>query len=490
MLLAQTLLSFFIEGEGPVRFGFPLPAEVLARGLSLSDRDAKLQWRPLQEQPDPVTERVWVELAVAGARGRVRLRARGVGPVDGDEGPVLRVEREKSSQPGRMERLTRWRWCTGEVDQREVSVFLQIGHAAGERFEAGESWTRDSADLAGRFTRVRIAPKEWVRAGVLPPLGPRAKRYREHLVDAAEQLEEMPGVRGKGDYQRSRGVITNLEFDTTLGFARLGLAMENGPLLSRALAAARHLADRDIHPSGLPFCHGQGHRAASPEPGHAWLTGLLLVGCVTADRDLIRVAGGIAHGLARRPPQGEGEEERARDYGWPLLELEAWLRFRDDDACRRAADRFAASILSRWDARNRVLRFGEGERQRRTYEERAWLTGGILLPALRAYAMRVPGSGVRETIAHLERRLVTLVTQGKAGIPVRYWITAGDVRGQVRLRGVPEVFMTLEGVADRDLAKCLRRSMVSKALAGVPRFPDEDLPTAFSIAARCSWVLR
>ena len=95
-----------------------------------------------------------------------------------------------------------------------------------------------------------------------------------------------------------------------------------------------------------------------------------------------------------------------------------------------------------------------------------------------------------EVIRHLERRLVTLLTNGKPGIPVRYWIGDGEIHGQVRLSQVPEAFMVLEGLAEKDLAKCLKRSIVAKALFGVPLQHDEDLATSFSIAARCAWVLR
>ncbi len=55
---------------------------------------------------------------------------------------------------------------------------------------------------------------------------------------------------------------------------------------------------------------------------------------------------------------------------------------------------------------------------------------------------------------------------------------------------MPEAFMVLEGLAEKDLAKCLKRSSVAKSLFGVPLEHDEDLATSFSIAARCGWVLR
>src|SRR5690606_15079637 len=115
-------------------------------------------------------------------------------------------------------------------------------------------------------------------------------------------------------YGRSNGVVTNLEFDTALGFARLWLAHEDPALLRRALDSARHLIDRDLDADGLPFRHGKDHRVAANEPGHTWLAGLLLVGCLSADDELIAAAGTIARGLARRPAQG-GEDERSAAPG-------------------------------------------------------------------------------------------------------------------------------------------------------------------------------
>ena len=90
----------------------------------------------------------------------------------------------------------------------------------------------------------------------------------------------------------------------------------------------------------------------------------------------------------------------------------------------------------------------------------------------------------------MEQRLLGLVLQGRAGLPVRYWVIDGQVTGQVRLRGVPECFMVLEGIAPRSLGRCLARKAVSRALRDVPVDDDPDLATSFSIAARCSWVLR
>ena len=69
----------------------------------------------------------------------------------------------------------------------------------------------------------------------------------------------------------------------------------------------------------------------------------------------------------------------------------------------------------------------------------------------------------------------------------------GRLRGlvlQVRLRGVPEGYMVLEGVAPGALARCLGRQAVSRALRDAPAQDDPDLATSLSITARGSWVLR
>ena len=490
LLLSQVLLTFAVEGEGPVRFGFPLPAQQLQRGLRVSVTGARLQWRRLQGRPDPQSDRVWVELSVAGVRGRARLLAGGVGPSEEGCGAVVTVRTELESDRGWDLRRVRWRWCSGEVDELERRTFNELSEYGGEVFDPGESLTLASPALTGRFLRVRIHSDQWRRAGVLPGTGRLSRRFRERLAELAIGLRELPGARGCGDYGRSGGVVTNLEFDTTLGFARLGLASSSPALLARALGSARHLADRDLHPrSGLPYRHGPGHRVMSPRPGHAWLAGLLLVGCMSADDLLIAAARTIAHGLARHPPPDEAAVERARDYGWPLHELEVWLRFSDDPVCRRAADAYSANLAGRWDARAGVMRFGEGER-RGFYEERAWITGGILVPALRLHLARRPDAELAGVVRVTERRLLQLMAGAAAGLPIRYRVSDGEVRGQLRLRGAVEGYMSLAGVAPAALMRCLSRSAVRRALLAIPDEDDPDLATSLSIAARSDWVYR
>ena len=112
---------------------------------------------------------------------------------------------------------------------------------------------------------------------MLPRCGRRARRFRDALIEVGHALVDLPGVRGRGDYGRDEEVITNLEFDTALGLGRLGLFAEDEVLLRRSLRSARHTRDRDLDVrTGLPFPHGAGHRRGRPEPGHTWLTGMLL----------------------------------------------------------------------------------------------------------------------------------------------------------------------------------------------------------------------
>ena len=487
----QVLLSFMCDSNEPVRFGFPLPVAAVARGLRITKPGALFQWRPLQDRPDPVTGRLWVELAITGVHGRVAIAAGGSGPVSESGGVACTVDIDAQDDEVVEVRRQTWRWTTGEIDWRERRTFRVETEVDGEVYGAGETLTTESSDLAARWLRVGITGKKWARAGVLPQLGRVARPFREHLAQAAQALVQLPGRRGRGDYARSGAVVTNLEFDTTLGLARLGLALERRALLQRAADSARHLVDRDMdRGKGLPFCHGLDHRVAAPEPGHVWLSGVLLVGCLSADEDLIRAARSMAHGLARHPAQGEGRDERLRDRGWPLLEMEAYLRFEHRKSIERAADRLAADLVQRWDPRNRVLRFGEGERRGGVYEERSWLIGGIAVPALRAHMLRRPSAQVAGIVGELERRLMGLVLEGRPGLPIRYWAVDGRVTSQVRLSQVPEGYLLLEGLAPRNLARCLGRKAVSRALGGVPAVDHPDLATHWSMAARCSWIFR
>lgn len=501
LLVAQALLTFTVAGGGPVRFGFPLPEAALARGLALEgSADAVLQWRPLHSAADPRTQRRWCEIVVAGpglehdGKRTLRLRSGG-GPASHDAGgPVCtrRVEVEQASATRTT--TTSWEYVGGVVDRRVrtevVAGELVLGD---ERLAVGEAATDEGAAVMARTLRVSIAPQEWARAGVIPKPTRLGAPWRDHLRAAGKQLQSLPGVRGAGDFAREGGVVTNLEFDTTLGFARLGLACADPTLLARAAQSARHLVDHDLEPdSGLPFAHGQDHRQSPPEPGHAWLQGLLLAGCLFAEDDWITAAGSMARGLARRPrtPPQYAAHDRARDLGWPLLEMEAWLRFRPDPAVARAADDVARELIARFDARAGVVRFGEGERRDGAYEDRAWLTGGILVPALRAYAERTRDARARAIVRASEERLLALLRRGQRGIPIRYYVDRDGLGSELRLSGTAEGFLVLEGLDPVGLGRILARSQVAASLEGVPRPDDPDVATQFSIAARCQWVLR
>ncbi|MEZ5962848.1 MAG: hypothetical protein R3F56_03275 [Planctomycetota bacterium] len=501
LLVAQVLLSFTVEGEGPVRFGFPLPAAALARGLSVEGpRDLALAWRPLPLDVDARSGRQWCELTVAGdglagvGPKRLRLRAGGVAPGHGDRGSPCGRRQEVEVGSAARVTTTVWTFVGGACDQRvrtEVTAGTLV--VGDESLAVGEAMTEETVDLRARTLRVRIDPREWARAGVVPrPTGLGAP-WRRHLCRIGKQLATLPGVRGHGDYGRSGDVVTNLEFDTVLGFLRLGLAEAEPALCARAADSARHLVDHDLEAgSGLPFAHGGDHRSSPPEPGHAWAQGLLLAGCVFADDDWIAAAGSMVRALARQPrtrPQSP-RDDRARDLGWPLCELEAWLCVRRDPAVARAADALARELMARYDPRSKVIRFGEGERRGGGYEERAWLSAGILVPGLRAYAVRTRDPHALTVVRAHEARLLMLLRRGRRGLPIRYHVDAGGLGRELRLSGTAEAFMLLDGMAPRELRRVLARGQVAACLEGVPRADDPDVATQFSIAARCEWILR
>lgn len=501
LLLAQALLTFTVEGSGAVRFGFPLPQAVFARGLSVDGaRGLLVQWRPLQLEPDPATGRRWCEVVVAGAGLAggapkiLHLRTGGVPACPTEGGPACRRRQSVAQEDGTRTTTTSWDFAGGSSDRRtRIEVIggeLEVGD---ERLAAGEALTDENAELRERTLRVHIDARAWARAGVIPMPTRLAAPWRRHLCQIGRQMPSLPGVRGAGDYLRSGDVVTNLEFDTVVGLLRLGLAEGDDALRARAARSACHLVDHDIDAdSGLPFAHGADHRTSPPEPGHVWLQGLLLAGCVFAEDDWIAAAGSMARGLARRPrPRPSTPRlDRARDLCWPLLELEAWLRFRRDAAVARAADALANALLARFDAGTGVVRFGEGERRGGGYEERAWLSGGILVPGLRAYADRTGDRRALAVVRAQESRLLHLLRRGRQGLPIRYYVDRDGLGSELRLSGTAEAFLVLEGVEPAALPRLLARSQVAACLEGVPRLDDPDVATQFSIAARCEWLLR
>jgi hypothetical protein len=317
----QVLLTLPLEGP-PVRFGVPLPAAAVAKGLRLEGHGV-LQWRRLPvggDSPDPV----WVELAICGI-GTGKVVAGGAAVcIDGNGPACVREETHRREPHGPVQQVA-WRWRDGTIDERERTEFDVDAEIGGETFRVGEALTRFAGGIERRADVWCRLPRGFVeRAGLLPAAGGCGETLRRQLAVALPALRELPGVRGAGDFARSGGVVTNLEFDSTFALLRCAVAFGDRELFALAGRCARHLRDRDLDVrTGLPFPHGPDHRTGVPEPGHAWLQGLLWVGLMTADDGLLDTARTIGMGLATRPPNGEGHNERARDFAWPLLELEA-----------------------------------------------------------------------------------------------------------------------------------------------------------------------
>jgi hypothetical protein len=487
----QALLSLTLPDAAPARFGVPLPADALDHGLRLpDDGGGRLQWRRLSPGADPQTGRVWVELAISGRRGRIQIAADTTGrPNTG--APACAVACEATDLEESRREVTTWRWTTGECDSRTRTLFRAEAVFDGELYADGEALTVLSPDWLSRALRVQLPRELWTTAAVLPRDRGQARTLRTRLVAAAKAMRELPGARGAGDFGRSNGEVTNLEFDTALGLLRLGLCEGDAALLALGYRCARHTLDRDMDPrSGMPFPHGPTHRSGRPEPGHVWLQGMLLAGCLFADDELLAGAGSIAHGLAHEPPMGEGAGERARDYAWPLLELESWLAFAPDPECVAAADHLAAAISQRFDAHARTFAFGEGRVGKGVYFERAWITGGIVLPALRAHLRRRPDDRLANQVATVAAALLQQLGNGKPGIPTHWRVVGSDTVAAHRAHDDPFAAMFLEGFAADELQRLLRKDGLWRALGEIPGLKDPDLATAFSQVARCSWVYR
>lgn len=485
--IAQTLFSL-ASIDAPVRFGVVLPVATVQAGLALRHGRA-MSWRELPLRAS--NGFVWIEIAAVPAGGRFAV---GVG--DAPPSPAL-VMRQSCSIPGVTVSVpvetTRWEWADGSVDERRVHSFVTETTQGCENFGAGEAWTQESPELASRCAAVTRLPRGFhERAGLLPPIGQLARELRRHLATAAAALVELPGLRGAGDYMRSGGVVTNLEFDTTLALLRLALALGDDSLLLRARRSALHLCDRDLDMrSGLPFRHGPDHRVATPEPGHAWLQGLLWMGAICADERMLGAAQQIARGLAAFPAVAEAAHERARDFAWPLHELEAYLVWRNDTVVATAADAMALAIAARYRPDLRCFCFGEGAFvDGPGYFERAWITGGIVLPALRAHLQRRPNRELQRAVDEATQQLVLRIGQGRGGLPTHWRAVRGSVFAEHRAEHDPKAFLMLEGMPLPDLRKLLSKPHVLRGLMETPALDDPDLPTSFTLAARCSWVYR
>ncbi|MBL8752861.1 MAG: hypothetical protein JNK15_06125 [Planctomycetes bacterium] len=485
------LLTIPLDGR-PLRLGVPLPATAVAQGLRLEGK-GRLQWRRLPiggEGADPV----WVELALTGPPGVVKVFAGGAGPCPGD-GPVLRREVLDESLPDARVHTRRWHFHDGSVHECVRRVFPAATVWCGEPFAAGEAstaWNDGYAHGADAWCRLGRDLAE--ASGVLPHAGgggATTKALRAHLRTVWPQLLELPGLRGAGDHGRSGGVVTNGEFDTSLALLNGALGLGEPELLLRARRAAVHLVDRDLDGrTGLPFPHGPEHRTGVPEPGHVWLSGLLRVGLLTADDELLQAAGALAGALAASPPLGEGKQERLRDYAWPLLELEAWLAVQPDPVAARAADRLAVAIARRWDATRATFVFGEGEVEPGVYLERGWLLGGLLLPALRAHLVRRPNTQLAERVAACEAKLLQRIGSHGQGLPTHWQSTVGEVFAVHREERTAAAAFLLDALPSDDLARLLRRATVRAAVKEMPSPDDPDLATQLTLLMRCRWVWR
>ncbi|MFK7742968.1 MAG: hypothetical protein AB8H80_21830 [Planctomycetota bacterium] len=559
-LVVGPLLTFVSDGQ-PMRFGVAVPHRALVEGLSLKGRGV-LQWRCLPvgggRQTEDPERPVWIELAVLAPRGTVRVvlggapgsgsgpgsGARGVRGRDGrgssmghghcpdgvcpdglcpdGRGPAfVRTKTDRRVAHGH-EHTVRWEWADGTIDERVRTTFTALATLDGESYGVGEArtsvtlglrhrarvWLQASRSRSGGGGGGGGAGHGWGRRlGLLPPAAGRSAtlvRVRRHLAEVVDALHEMPGMRGAGDYRRSGGEITNLEFDTTYGLLRCAIACRQPRAFALALRGAAHLVDRDIDvQTGLPCVHGETHRGVAPEPGHVWLQGLLWVGLVTADDEALQVAHSLGRALCARPPAGEGRNERLRDFAWPLLQLEALHRVSPQPRVALAADRLAVAIVQRFGA-GATCRFGEGQREHGVYFERGWLVAGLLLPALRAHAARRPDEEVQRCVRRLEEWLSDRIGRASEGLPTHWRLaaaaaatgakTSGRAAGRVfavhREHGTARSTWLLEALRPRELRSLVARSPVRRGLDGVPLLDHPDLATEFSMIARCDWPWR
>lgn len=484
-ILVQTLFSIG-PVDGPVRFGVCLPEASVRKGLT---SNGALSWREL-----PLTSQdgnVWVEIAAIPSGDRLVVRS---GAALCEPAVVVRRSIEHATTTGGLPaEVAIWEWANGARDERRVHAFEAETPWGGEVFGAGEFLSIESPSMALRCSAALRLPRALQeRAGLLPAAGPLGREIREWLGVVARALVELPGLRGSGDYARSGGEVTNLEFDTTLALLRLALALGDESLLQRARRAALHTCDRDLDMrTGLPFRHGKDHRLAAPEPGHAWVQGLLWVGAICADDRMLNAAQQIAHGLAAMPAVAEREEERARDYAWPLHELEAYLAMRTDARLAMAADAMATAIVARYRPDLRLFCFGEGEFvDGDGYFERAWLTGGVVLPALRAHLRRHPDREIQRVVDEACAALAARIGHARGGVPTHWRALRNSVFGEHRAEQDPKAMFMLEGLTQSDLRRLVNKPHVQRGFHETPKLDDPDLATSFTMIARCEWIYR
>lgn len=490
---AQVVLAVPLDGK-PLRFGVALPAATLARGLRLDGRGV-LQWRRMPIG-GPAADPAWIELALVGPKGTVRVLAGGDGPCPDGAGPAYVLHRDAADEAGDHVVRERWVWCDGTVDERCRRRSAGAVTAGDDRLAAGEACTTASPGLAQRaLAWCRLPTAHAIAGGLLPAGGgggSTAAALRTQLARALPQLRELPGERGAGDFLRSGGVVTNLEFDTSYALLRCAVALRAPAVFVQAQRAARHLVDRDLDArSGLPFPHGPDHRSGVPEPGHTWLQGVLWCGLLAADDGLLAAAQALGEALALQPPREGGARERLRDFAWPLLELEALLRVAPSPRLAAAADAYAAAIAGRWDPARRAFRFGEDATGDGGVLERGWLAGGLLLPALHAHLRRRPDARLAARTAACAERLVAAVGSRGDGIPT-HWRLDGDGRSFAvhREANTAAACFALDALPADRCADVLARSTVRRATADVLAPDDPDLPTTLTLAARCDWVWR
>ncbi len=485
----QALLALSLDGA-PVRFGVPLPAAAVGKGLRLEGKGV-LQWRRLpvgSSGADPV----WVELAIAAGHGRVVVHAGGASAHPDGRGPAfVREEREVEEQYGRKTTET-WRWCDGTVDERVRTTFFVATTVNDTTWTAGESLTVESEGMAQRLRPVCRFPRAVFECADLLPTGGRLAAFvQKQLAEHVGRLPELPGARGAGDFGRAGGVVTNLEFDTTLAVLRCAVAFGDPVALALARRCARHLLDRDIDiRTGLPFPHGPDHRTGVPETGHVWLQGVLFVGLLSADDQALVAAGAIARALAVHPPLGEGRRERARDHAWPLFEIEAMLAVDPDPGLMVHADRLAIAIDSRFDPVARTFCFGEGATDEGVRFERAWVTAGVVVPALRAHLARRDDGRIAAHVRAVQQALLDRIDRPLPGVPTHWRIAAGTPFAEHRAIDEPEAVVMLDAFEPADLRRLLRRDGLRRALDEVLRPDDPDLATTFTMVGRCRWVWR